>query len=72
VNIGVSFDVPLWLSFGNQPVLQIPILMGVGVEYFLQSNLLLNFSVRMGPTIVSNGALAVFTFEGKLGVGYRF
>lgn len=72
VNVAVSFDMPLWFTFGQNPVVYIPLLMGVGAEYFLQSNLLLSFNVKMGPTLSSGRGTAVFTFESKLGVGYRF
>lgn len=72
VAVGVSFDIPLWLQFGTTTSLQVPILMGLGVEYFLQSNLLLAVTLKMGPTLSSIGNQAVFTFEGKLGGAYRF
>ncbi len=72
VNVGVSFDLPLWFSFGPTTTVYIPLLMGVGAEYFLQSNLLLSFLVKMGPTLSTGRGTAVFTFESKLGVGYRF
>ncbi len=72
VNVGVSFDFPMWFSFARVATFNVPILMGVGAEYFLQSNLLLAFNIKMGPTLSSAGATAVFTFESKLGVGYRF
>ncbi len=72
VNVGVSFDLPMWFSFGRTTTFLVPILMGAGVEYFLQSNLLLAFNIKMGPTLSSGGGTAVFTFESKLGVGYRF
>ena len=72
LNIGVSFDLPMWFSFGPTAIFNVPVLMGAGVEYFLQSNLLLSFTVKMGPTLSSGGGTAVFTFESLLGVGYRF
>ncbi len=79
INIGVSFDLPLWFSFGRTAIFYAPILMGLGAEYFLQSNLALTFAVKMGPTLSSSGpttfnpnGAAIFTFESKLGVGYRF
>lgn len=72
VNIGLSFDLPMWFSFGRTTYFLVPLLAGAGVEYFLQSNLLLYFNIKMGPTLSSRGGTAVFTFESKLGVGYRF
>jgi hypothetical protein len=51
--------------------------MGAGAEYFLTSALALFFDVRMGPSIWTNpnaspNGGAVFTFVGRLGVGWRF
>lgn len=82
VAVGVSFDMPMWLQFGRttavfggstpSTTLLVPILTGLGAEYFLQSNLLLSFHLKMGPTLSSGGGPAIFTFEGKLGGAYRF
>ncbi len=72
INVGVSFDLPMWIAFGRVATLYVPVLTGIGAEYFLQSNLLVSFHVKMGPTLSSGGGQAVFTFESKLGVGYRF
>ena len=72
LNVGVSFDLPIWFSFGRTAIVYVPVLMGVGVEYFLQSNLLLAFNIKMGPTLTSSAGSAVFTLESKIGVGYRF
>jgi hypothetical protein len=72
VNIGVTFDVPVWLNFGVVNGAQLPVLFGAGLEYFIRSNLLLYGTVKMGPTVYTNGASAVFTFDAKFGVGVRF
>ena len=72
INVGVSFDLPMWFAFGRTATFLLPVMTGVGVEYFVQSNLLLYFNVKMGPTLSSGGGTALFTFESKLGVGYRF
>lgn len=77
INAGVSLDLPMWFSFGRNPLFYAPILMGLGVEYFLQSNLLLAVNMKMGPTLsnapaVFGGSTAVFSFEAKLGAAYRF
>lgn len=72
INIGLSFDLPMWFAFARVTTFYVPVLMGIGVEYFLQSNLLVAFNIKMGPTLSSGGGTAVFTFESKLGVGYRF
>lgn len=76
IGVGIGFDIPLWVQFSSPlssfSVLVVPILMGGGLEYFISSNLLVSFNLRMGPSIPTNGSNAAFTFEGKLGVGYRF
>ncbi len=72
IHVGVSFDLPMWLLFGPTSTFLVPVLTGVGIEYFLQSNLLLSFTVKMGPTLSTSSRTAVFTFESKLGAGYRF
>lgn len=74
VAVGVSFDLPMWLQFGptGSTTFFLPILTGLGAEYFLQSNLLLAFSLKMGPTLTTGTGPAIFTFEGKLGGAYRF
>jgi hypothetical protein len=45
---------------------------GGGVEYFITPALALWFNLRMGPSLWTNGSGAVFTFDSKLGVGWRF
>jgi hypothetical protein len=67
---------PLFVAFGvgGGPVL--PILFGVGGEYFIDHSLSVNVNVRMGPTVTAATAIngntrAYFTFEGLLGVAYR-
>jgi hypothetical protein len=82
LNVGVTLEVPMWILFGTNASLIVPILMGGGVEYFVSSTLALWFDLRMGPALYSNpgrgpyGASptggAAFTFDGKLGVGWRF
>jgi hypothetical protein len=76
LNAGV--DLPFFVVFGpgGGPVL--PILLGGGGEYFLDSHLSVSFNTRMGPaltpvsSISGNGSAAsYFTFEALLGVAYR-
>ncbi len=72
LNVGISFDVPLWLNFGRVSTVQLPVLVGAGAEYFVRSSLLLYFNVKMGPTLFTDARPAVFTLEAKAGAGYRF
>ncbi|MEW5737894.1 MAG: hypothetical protein AB1938_03150 [Myxococcota bacterium] len=72
VQLAILFDLPFWISFGAAASFNVPILTGVGVEFFLQSNLLLFLRLRMGPTIFARGGPAEFTLESAVGVGWRF
>jgi len=77
LNVGLTLEVPMWILFGGNASLIVPILMGGGVEYFVSSTLALWFDLRMGPALYSNPRAsptggAAFTFDGKLGVGWRF
>ena len=68
---------PIWIRFGNDSnnntaSFQLPILLGLGVEYFLKSNLLAYFALKMGPTVFTDQGTAVFTLVANIGVGYRF
>ncbi len=73
MNVAVMLEVPMWIKFGNNSGLAVPILAGAGFEYFITSSLAAFFDLRMGPTIWAGNRLpAVFTFSGNLGVGWRF
>jgi len=73
LNVGVTLELPIWILFGRNSSLVVPILMGAGVEYFITSALAVWFDLRMGPSIWTLASVgAAFTFDGKLGVGWRF
>lgn len=72
LQLAILFELPFWISFGNLASFNLPILTGVGLEYFLQSSVALFFRLRMGPTIFFRGLPAEFTMEGVVGVGWRF
>lgn len=78
LNVAVAFEIPTWILFGSRASVVFPLLLGAGAEYFLTSALAVFFDLRMGPSIWTspaaspNGAGAVFTFDGKLGIGWRF
>ena len=71
LNVGLSFDVPLWVQFGPLGGLNAPFLTGLGVEYFLKSDLSVFFKTRMGPTLRPTQR-AEFTFDALAGFGWRF
>lgn len=71
MTLGFTFDVPLWVQFGGGGGVNLPLLAGLGLEYFLKSELLAFFKTRMGPTIRPGGLLEL-AFDAHLGIGYRF
>ncbi len=60
----------MFAVFGNGGGFYLPILMGAGAEYFIEQNLLVSFSARMGPTLRPYWG-AVFTLDATIGVAYR-
>jgi hypothetical protein len=72
MNVGITVELPMWVLFGQRSGFVLPVLMGAGFEYFITSALAVWFDLRMGPSIWTNGVAAAFTFDGKLGVGWRF
>lgn len=71
ITLGLSLDVPLWVQFGGGGGVNVPILPGLGLEYFIKSELVAFFKTRMGPTIRPGGGVEL-AFDAHLGVGYRF
>jgi hypothetical protein len=70
VNLGFSFDVPMWVEFGTRSGFNLPLMPGLGLEYFIKSEFLAFFKTRMGPTI--RGGFVELTLDAQLGIGYRF
>lgn len=68
--VGINVDFPLWIEFGNFGGVNVPILTGAGVEYFLTSQLALFAKVQVGPTIRSYRP-AELTLVASLGVAWR-
>ena len=71
LTLGITFDVPIWVQFGSLGGVNVPVLPGVGVEYFVKSDLLLFAKVRMGPTIRPYPFTAEFTLDASIGLGLR-
>jgi hypothetical protein len=73
LNIGI--DVPFYVIFGDLGGPVFPLLVGGGLEYFVDRNLAVTFNVRMGPSIGSTGDFgrgsARFTLDATLGVAYH-
>jgi hypothetical protein len=72
LQLAVLVEVPLWISFGFASSFNLPILTGIGVEYFVQSDLLVFARVRMGPTVLFRAGVADFSLDTAVGVGWRF
>ncbi|MCU0700870.1 MAG: hypothetical protein MUC96_30550 [Myxococcaceae bacterium] len=71
LTLGFTFEMPLWIQFGAGGGANLPLLPGLGLEYFIKSELLVFFRTRMGPTLRPGGFFEL-TFDAQLGVGYRF
>lgn len=69
--LALLVEVPLWIEFGPSGGFNVPILSGIGLEYFVTSKVALFFRTRMGPTI-RPWRLAEFTFDAALGVALKF
>jgi hypothetical protein len=68
-SLALLVEVPLWIQFGVTGGLQVPILSGVGLEYFVTSTLGVFVRARVGPTI---GPYSTeLTFDGTIGVGFK-
>jgi len=70
LTLALSFDVPLWVQFGPTGGLAVPFLPGVGVEYFVKSDLLIFARGRIGPTLRQN-RLAELALDLSIGLGWR-
>ncbi|KFA93970.1 hypothetical protein [Archangium violaceum] len=76
--LNVGLDIPFYVVFGTGGGVVVPVLLGGGLEYFLDRNLAVNFNVRMGPSVGSYSGFfedrtrARFTLEALLGIAYKF
>ena len=73
VMVVAGADVAFDIFFTSGSYVVIPILFGGGVEYMIEHNLLLTFSLRMGP-VIGAGSVSGTTFglNGLLGIAYKF
>jgi hypothetical protein len=75
LNLGLDIPFHVYFGAGGGPVF--PLLVGGGLEYFIDRDLNVNFNVRMGPSIIPDsgrrgGSDAYFTLEALFGVAWRF
>ncbi|MBF5044306.1 hypothetical protein FGE12_18050 [Aggregicoccus sp. 17bor-14] len=69
-----GIDLPLWVTFGDNGGLWVPVLFGGGLEYFIDRNLSVNFKVRMGPTFspnYGNRSDSFFSLESLVGIAVK-
>jgi hypothetical protein len=70
VNLGL--DLPFHVYFGDRIGPVFPILVGGGLEYFVDRRLAATFNVRLGPSLIPDFEASEFTLEALVGVAYRF
>ena len=71
--LNVSFDLPMFFTFGDVNAFYIPLLFGAGVEYLVQPNLAVTGKVKVGPTFGTGDASgSAFTLYALVGVAYKF
>lgn len=71
LSLAVLLGVPLWVEFGPNGGLNVPVLTGLGLEYFLTSDAAVFARLQLGPTIRGSGA-AELTLDGVLGAAFHF
>ena len=70
LNFGIDF--PMFVTFNYRPSLYLPILAGVGLEYFIDRRFALTFNVRMGPSIQTADNTTAFAMDALIGAAYKF
>jgi hypothetical protein len=71
LNIALSLDLPMFVTFGDYGTLTIPVLFGAGVEYFVEKSTAVTFTFRTGPMIFTKYGTDL-TVQALLGVAYKF
>jgi hypothetical protein len=75
--LNAGLDIPFHVYFGTGGGPVFPLLVGGGLEYFIDRNLAVNFNVRMGPSIFpdsggrGNRSRAYFTLEALFGLAWK-
>jgi hypothetical protein len=69
-------DLPLFVTFGDNGGLWVPVLFGGGLEYFIDRSLAVTFKVRMGPTFSpyenrGGNTVTYFALESMIGLAVR-
>ena len=78
--LNIGLDAPFYVTFGQDGGPVFPLLVGGGLEYFIDRKLAVTFNVRMGPSLgaynstlydVAYRGQAAFTLDALVGVAYR-
>jgi hypothetical protein len=72
VMLNLALDIPFHVYFGESIGPVFPILVGGGLEYFVDRSLAVTFNVRLGPSLIPDYDATEFTLEALFGVAYRF
>lgn len=70
----IGVDMPLFVTFGTSGGLTVPILAGVGLEYFIDKSLMVTFNTRMGPALNVTGLRyggTEFAFQAQVGIALK-
>ena len=70
--LNVGLDIPFHVYFGENIGPVIPVLVGGGMEYFIDNRLAATFNLRMGPSLIPDFDDSEFTLEALFGIAYRF
>lgn len=70
LNFGVDF--PMFVTFNFDPSLYLPILGGIGLEYFIDRRMAITFNLRMGPAIRTENNTTHFAMDAAIGASYKF
>lgn len=77
--LNVGLDVPFYVTFGEGGGPVVPLLVGGGLEYFIDRRLAVTFNVRMGPSLGAYNydiygnyrGQAAFTLNALVGVAFQ-
>ncbi len=72
VMVNLGLDIPFHVYFGEGIGPVFPVLVGGGLEYFVNRNVGVTFNVRLGPAVIPDYDATEFTLEALFGVAYRF
>jgi hypothetical protein len=72
MTLSFGIDFPMFVTFNFDPSLYLPILGGVGLEYFIDRRMAITFNVRMGPSIRTADVTTAFAMDALIGGSYKF